>query len=258
MVTLSADWMTELTVVGMLASLRLLGFFIVMPLFALRAISMRLRVVLSMVLALGLLPLLRTQVLPPEVLQASYLFAGIELVVGLTAGFIVRMGFMAVEFLAEVLSIQSGLSFAATTFRDPVLQSGLMGEFLGLLGLALAFLMNVHLLALDLLLRSFQFLPFGAFPSAWDAWAVVGLLQDAFALGVVLTLPALVVFFLFNLTQGMLARLSPQLNLFSVGFAISVPAAFVVLAMLLPAFPEIVQRALEGPLALLRQGLAVR
>jgi flagellar biosynthetic protein FliR len=260
-ITIGPEWMTQLTVVVMLVSLRLLGFFMVMPLFAMRAVSMRFRVVLSLVMAFGLLPLLplmNSQSLTPEVMQASAVFAMLELALGMTAGFVVRIGFMAVEFLAEVLSIQSGLSFAANTIRDPVLQSGLMGELLGMVSLAIAFLMNVHLLALDLLLRSFWILPFGTFPSAWRFWPLLELMQQAFVLGVVLSMPTFVVYFFFNLTQAMMSRVSPQMNLFSVGFAISVPTAFVVLALLLPAFPEVVQRALEAPVALLRQGLGAR
>lgn len=250
--------MSQAVMVVMLVSLRLLGFFLVMPMFALRAISMRLRVVLSLVMAFGLLPLVplaENQLLSAQAMQASYAFALLELLIGLTAGFVVRMGFIAVEFLAEVLSIQSGLSFAASTFKDPVLQSGLMGELLGMVTLAIAFLMNVHLLALDLVLRSFQVIPFGTYPAAWNFASMVELTQLGFVLGVVLTMPAIVVYLFFNLTQAMMSRVTPQMNLFSVGFAISVPVAFVLLALLLPAFPEVVQRALEAPVGLLRLGL---
>jgi flagellar biosynthetic protein FliR len=108
---------------------------------------------------------------------------------------------------------------------------------------------------LDLLIRSFQVVPFGAFPTAWDVASLLGLVQQGFTLGVILSLPAMVVYFLFNLTQGILARVSPQMNLFSVGFAITVPVSFVILALMLPSFPEIVQRALEAPVSLVRLGL---
>jgi flagellar biosynthesis protein FliR len=251
--------MQQLAMVVMLVSLRLLGFFMVMPMFALRAVSMRLRVILSLVMALALLPLLpmvQNQMPGAQAMQAGYVFAILELLIGMTAGFVVRTGFMVVEFLAEFLSIQSGLSFAASTFKDPVLQSGLMGELLGMVTLALAFLMNVHLLALDLLLRSFAVLPFGSYPQVWNFESMVQLVREGFILGLVLSLPSLVVYFFFNITQAMLSRVSPQLNLFSVGFAIFVPVAFALLALLLPAFPEVVERALEAPVNLLRQGLA--
>jgi flagellar biosynthetic protein FliR len=56
----------------------------------------------------------------------------------------------------------------------------------------------------------------------------------------------------------MLARVSPQMNLFSIGFSVMIPIAFVVIAFMLPQFPEIVQRTLEEPVRLLRAGLEQR
>jgi flagellar biosynthesis protein FliR len=68
----------------------------------------------------------------------------------------------------------------------------------------------------------------------------------------VITLPALVVYYLFNLTQAILARVSPQMNLFSVGFSMMVPLAFALLALLLPGLAELVARSFEPPMALVR------
>jgi len=67
-----------------------------------------------------------------------------------------------------------------------------------------------------------------------------------------------VIYFLFNMTQAILARVSPQMNLFSVGFAIMIPVAFLVMVLLLPAFGEVVQRSLESPFELIRAGLLVK
>jgi len=60
------------------------------------------------------------------------------------------------------------------------------------------------------------------------------------------------------MTQAILARVSPQMNLFSVGFAIMIPVAFLVMVLLLPAFGEVVQRSLESPFELIRAGLLVK
>lgn len=181
--------------------------------------------------------------------------AGLELAIGMAGGFFVRVGLMAVDLLAELLSIQSGLSFAVTYSHDPSLSSGLMGELLGLVALALAFVMNIHLLMLEVLIGSFRVLPFGVWPGQWQLDAVVRLLQDSFVLGMVLSLPAIAVYWLFNMTQSVLARVSPQMNLFSIGFSVMIPVAFVVIAFMLPAFPDITMRALEEPMRLLRLGL---
>ena len=227
-----------------------------MPLFAFRSAPMRLRVLLSLVIAFALMPMVQDNLPAVEKMPPGYALVFVELAVGLTSGWMVRVGLSAVDMLADVLSQQSGLSCAATLQQDANLASGLVGEFLGLLALALAFTMNIHLVMLELLVNSFKVLPLGTWPSAWNWSAILSLVQDAFALGLVLALPAIVIYFLFNMTQAILARVSPQMNLFSVGFAIMIPVAFVVVVLLLPSFSELVQTAFESPFDLIRAGFA--
>jgi flagellar biosynthetic protein FliR len=257
MIPIDTDWASQWAMMLMLTSVRLFGFFLLAPLFAFRAMPMRLRLLLALLLSWGLMPTLRLQA-PPLMLQAGYAWLALELAIGLACGLFVRIGFLAIELFAEILSIQSGLSFASSTFRDPLLSSGVTGEFSGLLTLALAFLMNVHLLLIELLTQSFRTLPMATWPTAWGLDAAVELLQVSFALGVALSLPAVVVYLLFNLAQGVMARVSPQLNLFSIGFAIMVPVAFAIMALIFPAMPELVERALEAPIDLIRRGLLSR
>ena len=257
MFTIAADTLNLSVVWVMLMSLRLLGCFLTMPLFAFRAVPLRWRVGLTLFLAITLAPVLQMQP-PPSVIQAGYFSAFIELAIGMTAGWLMRVGFAAIDLLAEVLSVQTGLSFAATYNQDPNLASGVTGEFLGMIALALAFTLNVHLIFLDVMLRSFETMPLGQWPAAWSIDGVLVLIQHAFSVGLLLALPAIVVFFMFNLTQAILARVSPQMNLFSVGFSIMVPVAFVVIALIAPALPDMVERALEVPMELIRGGLLVK
>jgi flagellar biosynthetic protein FliR len=213
---------------------------------------------LLILLQLALLPLVQKNLPDLATLPPGYSLVFIELAIGLASGWMIRVGLTAVDMLADVLSQQSGLSFAATLQQDPNLASGLVGELLGMLTLALAFSLNVHLIMLDILIQSFMVLPLGTWPTAWHWNSVLVLIQESFALGLILALPAIVIYFLFNLTQAVLARVSPQMNLFSVGFAIMIPVVFLVLTLLLPSFGDLVQRALESPFELIRAGLLVK
>ena len=256
MLPISPDWMTQTVTVWMLISVRLLGCFMAMPLFAFRSAPMRLRVLLALVIAFALMPMVQSDLPAMENMAPGYAMVFVEFAVGLSSGWMVRVGLSAVDMLADILSQQSGLSFAATLQQDTNLASGLVGEFLGLLAIALAFTMNVHLVMLELLVSSLKVLPLGTWPSAWSWPAILSLVQDAFVLGLVLALPAIVIYFLFNMTQAILARVSPQMNLFSVGFAIMIPVAFVVIVLLLPSFAELVEAAFEAPFDLIRAGFA--
>jgi flagellar biosynthetic protein FliR len=47
------------------------------------------------------------------------------------------------------------------------------------------------------------------------------------------------------------------MNLFSVGFAVSIPLAFLVIFMILPDLKFVLERSLENPLQLMRQGVEI-
>lgn len=255
MLSIPADLFMQWGTGLMLVSLRIFGVFLAMPLFAFRAFPMRLRLMVTLLIAVSILPGLIPQVKAFGLEAPTFMSAAIELCIGVFIGFLIRLGLMAVEVAAEVLSIQTGLSFATSYVRDPNIASGLMGEFLGLTAIALMFMLNVHLLLLDVVIESFKTLPFGQWPSEWTLQAVVGMVSRAFQLGLVLSMPSIVVYLLFYVIQAILARTSPQFNLFSVGFAITVPLAFLVLMIVLPDLPKFVSRSLEAPMTLIRQGL---
>lgn len=243
--------------VGMvtLVSFRVFGALLAMPLFAFKAINMRLKIFLALAIALLLSPM----ILPKDPVFAggvdTMMGATIELAIGACAGYLIRIGMLAFDVLAETLSMLAGFSFATAYARDPNVSSGLVGEFLHLTVIAMAFAMNLHVAFLDLILKSFKAIPFGQWPDAWNAQMVVDIVIQSFQLGMVLTLPSVVIYLVFNMMQAILSRTSPQLNLFSVGFAVTIPIAFVLLAIFLPDLPVAVQRAFQGPLLYMRQGL---
>ena len=202
-----------------------------------------------------MMPFLSTDHLVDANSTMTFGMSVIELSIGAFIGFLIRVGFMVIEIAAEVLSFQAGFSFASTFFRDPTLDSGLMGQFLGLIAIALTFTLNIHLVLIDAVIGSFKTIPFGVWPSSWDSKAVVDLVVISFRLGLILSMPVLLVYMMFNLTQAFLGRTSPQMNLFSVGFAVSIPLAFLVIFMILPDLQIVLERSLENPMQIIRQGL---
>lgn len=255
MIPISQEWLTTNVTVWMLMSLRIFGCFLTMPLFAFRAHPLRVRLVFALALAYSLLPLAATRLPAMPTEEATFFTAAMELAIGLMAGWIVRVGLMAFDIVAEVVALQTGLSFAANAYQDPSLSSGITSELLGLVAIAIAFALNLHLVFIDLIVRSFWVLPFGTWPAAWEWNGLLALVSQTFAFGVVLALPVIVIYLVINSAQAVLVRVSPQLNLFAIGFAISVPIAFLVLSIMIPAFPEAVERALEPAFAWIAEGL---
>ena len=253
--SVGSEWITQAVLVFMLVALRFFGMFLSAPLLAFRASPLRLRLLVCLTMSLCLMPLAAGKIGELNAGSLTYLSAAIEILIGITVGFAIRVGLVAVDLAAEVLSVQTGLSFATTYARDAALPSGVIGEFLGMLSLAIALLMDVHLILVDVIANSFLVVPFGTWPKVWDRDAMMFLMTSAFRLGLVIAAPIFAVHVLFSMIQAVLGRTSPQLNLFSVGFAVSVPLGLIVLALILPDLPNLVERALEPSLEFIRHGL---
>lgn len=233
----------------MFASMRVLGCLLAFPLFSFRAHPIRLRIGLALLLGFIVAPVLPSNSDVNSYWQ-SYATAAVELTVGYFAGWIVRVCLMAFDILAEIIGIQTGLSYAASVNLDPSLSSGVLGEFLALLAIAVSFTLNSHLVFIKIIVDSFQYLPLGVWPEAWSWLAILEVLSKTIAVGITLSLPVILVYLIFNICQAILVRVSPQLNLFAVGFAISVPVAFFVLSFVISYLGVGVERALTPGLEL--------
>jgi flagellar biosynthetic protein FliR len=247
----------QFTVALMLTSLRILGLFLTAPMLSFRAFPMQFRVMLSVFIAFMVMPVINSGAsfdLPTTVMMNFY-SAAIELCIGAFIGFTIRVGLMVVEIAAEVLSFLSGFSYASTLYRDPSLDSGLVSVFLNLVALAYTFTLNLHLVFIDIVIQSIKTLPFGSWPTEWNMSNMMILVSESFQLGLIVSIPIFLAYLMFNLIQGFLGRTSPQLNLFSVGFAFTIPLAFLVLNLIIPEVQSIVIHALENPLSLVRNGV---
>ena len=256
MLTMTGLQIEQYMAVFMFASLRVFGLFLTAPMFSFRTFPMQFRLFIALAFGVYVMPMIANEVIPNPG-SITFFVSVLELSIGAFIGFLIRIGFMVIDVASEVLSFQSGFSFASTYFRDPNLESGLVGQLLGLIALALSFALNIHLVLIEIVLSSFKTIPVGTWPSAWTSQGVVDLVSASFRLGLILSMPILLVYMMFNLTQAFLGRTSPHLTLFSVGFAVSIPLAFLVIFMILPDLQIVLVRSLENPLQLIRQGLEV-
>ncbi len=227
-ITLSDAW-TQEVLAWWVAYGRILGFFMTAPWWGMRAIGWRVRVLLPLLLAWAVHGHVRPHLPSPLSQTDAGLLFICEWGLGLLAGGVMRLGTMALELMAEVMATQSGLGFAATQLHDNTLQSGLFAQLLGLSSLALVFVSQLHLLTLQWWLTAYHVWQPMSWPSAWGLEGVMAVFGGAFVLGVIWALPSMTVLLAMNLLQAILGRLSPQFNLFTLGFALTVSVSLVML-----------------------------
>ncbi|MCX7166885.1 MAG: flagellar biosynthetic protein FliR [Rhodocyclales bacterium] len=214
---------------------RILALLATAPIFSNAALPMNIRLVVGLAIAFALSTALPA---PPSISAGSWLglaVIGEQLLIGAMMGFALRIAFAALDVAGELIGLQMGLSFA--TFFDPGSgsETPVISEFLGLLTALIFLAMNGHLLTLTLLAESFTLLPVSATP--FHAVALSSLLTAAammFSLGVMLALPLITALLVTNISLGVLARVAPALNLFAVGFPVTLALGFIVLLLSLP------------------------
>jgi flagellar biosynthetic protein FliR len=214
---------------------RILALLATAPVLNNAAMPARLRLVVGLAIAMALAPALPP---PPPITAGSWLGLTViveQLLIGSMMGFALRIAFAAIDVAGELIGLQMGLSFA--TFFDPVAggQTPVMTQFLGLLTALFFLAMNGHLLAIYLVAESFTVLPISSLPfHAVSLAALVKAASMMFSLGVLLALPLITALLVTNLALGVLSRVAPALNLFAVGFPVTMALGFLVLLLCLP------------------------
>jgi flagellar biosynthetic protein FliR len=216
---------------------RILGLIMVAPVFGHRAVPARIKIGLGIFVALIVGPALPPM---PDVGLGSWqgLFILVQqLLIGMAMGFTMRVVFAAVEAAGEIVGLQMGLGFAS--FFDPQSagQTLVLARFLNILAMLLFLAVNAHLLVLGVLVESFQRLPVSFQPlSASGFFHVANFGSTIFATGLQLALPLIAILLMTNLALGILTRSAPQLNIFAIGFPITLGVGLIVLDFTLPYF----------------------
>jgi flagellar biosynthetic protein FliR len=225
------------------------------------AVPQRVRLLAGLAITLGLAPALPPL---PSIAPGSGLGLAIlaqQILIGLAIGFTMRIVFSAIDVAGELVGLQMGLSFAV--FYDPQNsgQTAVLAEFLGLLATLVFLAVNGHLMVMAALAQSFALLPIGAAPFAAEGFAaLVRWGAVLFSAGVLLALPLIAALLITNIALGVLTRAAPTLNLFAIGFPVSLLVGFSVLLLALsymaPVFQSLFERGLDQIGNVLAAGIA--
>jgi flagellar biosynthetic protein FliR len=161
--------------------------------------------------------------------------APIELIIGLSLGFILSLGFSAIELSGRAISIQLGLSLAAVFSPTQEEASTPIDPFFSVLAGLLFLAMNLQLAVVQALAHSFAVYPVGG---GWPAdLAMTGAQTIALAmeLGVRVALPIALVLLLTELSVALLARAIPQINVFILGMPLKMLVGIAVLGAAMPS-----------------------
>jgi len=215
---------------------RVAGLFLVAPVFGATTIPVRIRVGLALALVAVIAPMAPVG-LEPMSGQGIGVLAQ-QMLLGALIGFVLKLVFEAVAFGAQLISTSMSLSYAETVNPLGGGSTSVMSQFYTGMITLLFLALDGHLQLIALLADSFHTVPFGGADVGTDEiWGVLTWSGHLFAGALRVALPALTALLVVNLGFGAISRSAPSMNLFAVGFPITVSLGLVAVWLALRQLP---------------------
>lgn len=223
----------ELMVVFFMMFARVGTMMALMPGLGERAMPMRVRLGVALLLTLILMPLHRPLYQVDLTRPAAvFLLLFMEIAVGFTLGMAGRIAVSALQTAGVVIANAVGLGFAMQVDPTQGQQGAVIGNFLGMLGIAIIFATDLHLLVIAAISDSFTVIRPGILPASGDAAQfLVSVMSRAFLVAIQLSAPFLVFAIVFNVGLGVLAKLMPQMQVFFVAMPVTIGVGFLILML---------------------------
>ncbi|MGC4028521.1 MAG: flagellar biosynthetic protein FliR [Steroidobacteraceae bacterium] len=236
MLTLTAGQIEAWIAVYLWPFVRIGACLMVAPLFSAGMVPARLRIVMAAALTVLVAPLLPA---PPQVgpfSPAGVVITVQQLVIGVAIGFVLQIAFDALAMGGQLLANTMGLSFAFNV--DPLRGTGtpVLGQFYSLMATLTFVALDGHLAIIRAVVDGFQSLPVGTSGLGPDGlWQVALWGTQLFRGALMVALPGLTALLVVNLAFGVVSRAAPTLNLFAIGFPVTLIGGLLIVLAGLPA-----------------------
>ena len=183
---------------------------------------------------------------------AGLLLLARETALGIAMGLAMRIVFAGIASAGDIIGLQMGIGFAQ--FYDPQSsgQTPVIGQYLGVFTTLTFLSLNGHLLMISTLVESFFAMPVdGSGAGNWLLLAQSG--EMVLRAAVLLSLPLIATLLVVNTALGVLTRAAPQLNIFAIGFPITMMVGIFALMLSLPYCIPAFERFFEGGIGTMLQ-----
>lgn len=203
--------------------MRISSMFVSIPVFSVRAVPARFRVIAAILITLVVMPVIDSG---PKVEIFSYQGVMVtvqQIAIGIITGFILQMVFVVMVVGGQAIAFSMGLGFASMVDPATGVQVPVVAQILVISGSLLFLSLNGHLLLIEMLVDSFKTIPIALDGlQKTDIWTVIAWGSRMYAGGVLLALPIMATVLFVNLCFGVASRAAPQIQIFGVGFPITI------------------------------------
>ena len=239
---MSTPFTTEQLITFLLVSIRVGTWIWIAPPFGGRMVPARVRVLLSVALAIPMTSPALAAVGTVPTTPGPLVWAALEqVIIGGALGLACLSLLAAMQAAGSLIDLFGGFSIAQA--YDPMLQqqSSVMGRVYQLTAAVLMLVTGAHLVVMQGFAATFEVLPVdGSLDLAATAQTLTTALSTMFVSALQIAGPLIGIAFLADIALGLLTRVAPALNAFSLGFPIKIGLTLVLIALAVPMLPPAV------------------
>jgi flagellar biosynthetic protein FliR len=219
--------------------IRIGACLMVAPIFGARFVPGRYRIILAGSITLLVAPLLPTM---PQVSPFSgpgLVITVQQIIIGVAIGFVLQIVFDALAMGGQLLANTMGLSFAFNV--DPLrgASAPVLGQFFTLIATLTFLALDGHIAIIHVLVDGFRDMPVGTTGLGTDGyWQIVLWGSQLFRGALMVALPGLTALLIVNLAFGVVSRAAPSLNLFAIGFPVTLVGGLLIVLAGLPSMQD--------------------
>jgi flagellar biosynthetic protein FliR len=198
--------------------------------FGAKTIPGRVKLFLCLSITMAVMPAIPSATVPELLSFKTFILLGQQTIIGVMLGFVTIMVVNTFTLAGQIIAMQSGLGFASLVDPASGMNVPAIGQFFLILSSLLFWVMDGHLAYLQFVVASFETLPIPTenFSSIkfreiveWGSWM--------FATALSLALAPITAMLLINFSFGIMTRAAPQLNIFAIGFPITMMAGLLIM-----------------------------
>ena len=215
---------------------RISAFFLVVPVFGWKTIPARVKVAMTMLMAVFFSSIAPSVITAGQVsIVEAVLLIAYEATYGFALGLVAALLFAPVKLSGRIIERQMGLAMAE--ILDPLTgdRSQPVGSLLEMIFVVLFLSANGHHLFLSIISRSYETFPVGRIPTM--AVLVTGVIKAGsmmLMVGLKLAAPILAAFLLLMVVLAVLARIMPEMNILFISLPLRVGMGLLLMAIFLP------------------------
>ena len=192
------------------------------------------RLLFSLAFSFVLFPLIQAKLpVPVPAAAGMILLIIVEFVIGLFIGSIARILMSALDVAGLIISTQASLSSAQLFNPQFATQGSIIGSFLTLVGVMLLFATDLYHLLLLGIVHSYETFPVGIMPDVGSmTQLIIGSVAGAFAVGIQITAPFIVVILVMYIGMAVLSKLMPQVQVFMIAMPAQIMLCLVMLCLI--------------------------